>query len=42
MILTGERRLSWVVVPSIGIPLLLFLIFRHLFHVALPRGLWMG
>ena len=42
MILTGERRLSWVVVPSIGIPLLLFLIFRHLFRVALPQGLWLG
>ena len=40
VLLAGERRVSWIIVPSLGIPLVLFLVFRYLFRIFLPRGMW--
>ena len=42
MILAGERRLRWLLVPCLGVPLVLFLLFRYLFRLPLPRGLFVG
>lgn len=38
MCLAGERRLAWVLVPSIAIPAALFGAFRYLFRILLPQA----
>ncbi len=38
MCLAGERRLLWVLVPSIAIPIVLFGMFRYLFRILLPQA----
>jgi hypothetical protein len=39
MALYGERRPVWLVVGSVACPAALFVLFRHLFQIPLPRGL---
>ena len=38
--LYGERRLIVVALTSVGVPVVLSLIFRSGFQILLPRGLW--
>jgi len=39
MALYGERRPAWLVTGGIGVTVLLFVLFRYVFGVLLPRGL---
>ncbi len=39
MFLFGERRPGWLFLGSVGIPSLLFVLFRHGFSIVLPRGI---
>jgi hypothetical protein len=39
MILFGERRPLRLFLGSVGVPVLLFAIFRHGFNIVLPRGI---
>lgn len=40
MLLAGERRIWWLVGAGVSGPLLLFMLFHHIFHILLPRGMW--
>ncbi len=42
MVVFGERRPAWVAAGSIGVPVLLFVVFRYGFGVLLPLGLLAG
>ena len=39
MVIFGERRAIWVAVGSVGVPVLLFVLFRYGFSIFLPLGL---
>lgn len=39
MALYGERRPVWLVAGSVACPACLFVLFRHLFQIPMPRGL---
>lgn len=38
MVLYGARRPHWIALGSIAAPVSLFLLFRHLFLIPMPRG----
>ena len=38
MALYGETRKLWIASLAIGVPVFLFLVFRHVFNLPLPRG----
>ncbi len=38
MVVFGERRAAWVAAGSVGVPVLLFAIFRYGFGILLPLG----
>ena len=40
MVLYGARNPVVVVAASIAIPLALYLLFRHVFTIILPTGIW--
>ena len=42
MVLHNERRTLWLLIGAVGIPIFLFNLFKHLFGVPLPRGIFLG
>ena len=42
MVIYGERRAAWVAAGAIGVPVILFVVFRYGFGVLLPLGLLAG
>ena len=42
MVLHNERRKLWLLIGAVGIPIFLFNLFKHLFGVPLPRGIFLG
>ena len=42
MVLHGERRKLWLLIGAAGIPIFLYYLFRHVFSVPLPRGMFLG
>jgi hypothetical protein len=42
MVAYGERRALWLAAGALGVPILLFVVFRYGFGVLLPRGLLSG
>ena len=42
MVLHDERRKLWLLIGAVGIPIFLFNLFKHLFGVPLPRGIFLG
>jgi putative tricarboxylic transport membrane protein len=42
MILFGERRPIWIVVGALGVPVVLFYLFRDVFQILLPAGVLVG
>ncbi|MBF0280611.1 MAG: tripartite tricarboxylate transporter TctB family protein [SAR324 cluster bacterium] len=38
LIIYGERRKSWWIIFSLGIPLFLFILFQYFFQIPLPRA----
>jgi hypothetical protein len=42
MVAYGERRALWLGAGALGVPILLFVVFRYGFGVLLPRGLLSG
>jgi len=42
MLIFGERRPVWLGLGAVGVPLVLYLLFRYAFTIILPRGLVEG
>ena len=42
MVLHGERRKLWLLIGAAGVPIFLYYLFRHVFSVPLPRGMFLG
>lgn len=40
VLIHGERRLHWVVLGAVAVPLALYYLFREAFQIVLPAGPW--
>ena len=41
MVLHNERRKLWLLIGAVGIPIILYNLFKHIFGVSLPRGIFL-